>query len=190
MNVQIKVSEVNSQRLAKLQRELGYLDSRDFLRTIPLAAERRTVEEYMESISPRGDNVSKTTLWLAERGIKPLLPKFATGWRVKRVSVGNRIVWQISHILETTNRIGGQVKFRSIEFGSRTEVWSAKRDFKFLDANGRWHSFSEDDEITHWGNPPANIIEKTSEFIRTVMLPQIASKVRNIVEHRLERVTV
>lgn len=188
MSVQVKVYQVNGNRLARLSRELEYINAQDFLRTVPLAEERKEVQQYMEGISPRGDNPSMTKVWLAERGLRKMLPQFATGWRIKRVTTGNRLTWQISHILETSPLKGAQAKFRSIEFGSNTTTWNPPRAYKFRDSYGRWHSFSEESTVVHWGNEPADIISKTSDFVRLVMVPQIAAKVSDIIESRLDRV--
>ncbi len=184
--VTVKVYTVNGNRLAKLSRELDYLSAGDFFRTIPLAEERRDVERYMKDVSPPHGRVSDTTQWLADHGIRPLLPSFSEGWRVKRVTQGNRIAWSFTNILESIRNTGALVKFKSIEFGSKTTEWESPRDYFFKDR--RWFHVDEGQPMLHYGNKPANVIVKASEYVATVLAPRIGLKVDDLVRRRLRNV--
>lgn len=185
MKLNIVINQVNGRRLDKLRRELDYMSATDMFRTIPLAEERREVEEYMADISPKGEP-SETKRWLAEHGRRALLPRFATGWRVKRLVIGNRLAWSITNVLESSSLDGARAKFRSVEFGSRSSTWKATRKLSFL-AHSQWFRFSAGQEIKHVGNPPADVLGKVSTFVETYMIPQIASKVEVLINARLSR---
>lgn len=184
--VSVKVYDVNGNRLAKLMRELDYLSAGDFLRTIPLAEERKETEEYMREVSPPKGHDSETTLWLIQNGLRPELPSFREGWRVKRVTVGNRIAWSFTNILETMRVSGAAAKFKSIEFGSKTTYWEAEREFSFKD--GRWFHVDEGQPMLHRGNKPADVIGKTTRFVATVLAPKVGLKVDALVRRRLASV--
>lgn len=184
--VSVKIYEVNGNRLAKLGRELDYLSAGDFFRTLPLAEERRETEEYMREVSPPKGHDSETTLWLIENGLRPAMPSFREGWRVKRVTLGNRIAWSFTNILESVRITGAAVKFRSIEFGSKTTYWESPREYMFKD--GRWYHVDEGQPMLHRGNKPANVLGKTTQFVASVLAPKVGLKVDALVRRRLSSV--
>lgn len=182
--VSILAYELNANRLKKLRRELGYVGSGDFFRTIPLSQEREQIKTYMEQVSPKGE-MSETKQWLAANGQRRLSVQFAKSWRITRETEGNRIVWRISNVL-SSGSARDQMKFYSIEFGSRTSTWIAERTLRFK--NSKWFAIGEGSEVRHWGNRPADVIKKTSDFVLTEMLPLIRTKISGIVETRLDAI--
>lgn len=180
--IQIRVAQLNGQRLAKLRRELGDMTAADFFRSVATSDEVAETLEYMEEVSPPIGQPSETKLWLAEQGIRPLGVPFSKGWRIKRVSQGSRIEWRISNVLERSAE--GRAKFRSIEFGSRTTQWTASRDFSFK-SGGSWYSIDAGSVMIHWGNQPANVLGKTTDFIERVIRQRLADKVTDRVRKKL-----
>lgn len=187
--IKVRVYQVNGNRLAKLRRELGYLTAADFFKRIPLAEERREVEEKLEEESPKGGEISETKAWLAERGLRKLQPRFRTGWRVKRSVSGTQLSWQISHLLLSSRNSSHRAKFLSIEYGSKRSAWAPNKQFHFKSAQGQWYSFADGHPIVHQANPAANVIKKTSEFIQLVMIPALNDKIKRIVDRRLSQNT-
>lgn len=176
--------ELNNRRLAKLRDELGYTAG-SFLKTVSLTEERERIQQFMEDASPSGGDVSETKKWLDSAGIRPLGLQFAKAWRVRRQTEGSRIVWVISNVLTSGTR-EERAKFFSIEFGSKTRVWTAKRSFSFK--NRKWYHIAEGTEVIHWGNKPADVIGQTRTFVENVMMPELRAKVTNIVRQRYNRI--
>lgn len=187
MPVKVTVLQVNGRRIHKLKEELGYLDTGSFIRTLPLSTERQDVEDELERLSPKDGHKSDTHQWMIDHGTLPDLPKFAKGWRVKRLTEANRLVWNISHVLESSFLKGAKVKFKSIELGTKDSTWTVKRKYYFKDY-GIWAKLIEGQKIRHPASEGADVIGKISEYIQTTMIPKIRSKTDDIVKRRLARV--
>lgn len=185
--ISVKVVQLNGNRLAKIRRELRYLTSDAFFKTIPLSSFEDDVVKKLRDLSPKGR--SKYRRYLAGLGIVPDSGDrtFRDGWRVKRGTKGTKIEFTIWNLLETIGGKRGEAKFRSIEFGSKTTQWVAKRMFRFK-SKGEWVTIAAGRSMTHSGNDGAEVQKRTAEYIENVLLPKIGAHVNKLVEQRLSRV--
>jgi hypothetical protein len=185
MPVSIKVVSVNPSRLAKVRRELRYLTSEDFFRTIPLKDFQDRVQEYLKLMSPVGDESKRQ--FLASAGYRVMSARdarmaFSEGWRVKRQNMRGSIRFEVSHLLESKGK-KGRAKFAAVEYGSKASTWIASRRFRFK--GDRWAHITPGRKIEHAATQGANAMEKTSEYIQNVLLPLISDKVNQTIRRRL-----
>jgi hypothetical protein len=95
--ISVKVVQLNGNRLAKIRRELGYLSTDDFFRTIPLADFSDLVEAKLRALSPSGK--SKYRAYLSSLGHPRESLSFKESWRVKRGNKGSKIeftIWELT----------------------------------------------------------------------------------------------
>lgn len=186
--IQVGIYVLNPNRLKKLQRELGYLTSDEFFRTIPLANFESQVLEFLKTVSPeaKGNRYAEylTSLGYRSSRAKDSLSHFKDGWRVSRETTGNKISFKVWNVLETVAGAKGLAKFKSVEYGSKTSVWIASRFFRFQSKQG-WISIKAGQAVTHRGNKGVDAQSKTRTYIEAVLLPQIKANVEALVARRL-----
>jgi hypothetical protein len=180
--ISVKVVQLNGNRLAKIRRELNYVSTDEFFRTIPLADFESLVEKKLRSLSPTGKSRYRSYLqalgYPSERTLKD-------GWRVKRETRGSKIEFTVWNLLETIGGKSGKAKFNALEYGSNASEWIAKRMFRFK-IGRQWVTIAQGRSVSHAGNEGAHAQERTREYIEQVLLPKIGTRIENLIAKRLK----
>lgn len=183
--LRVRVKSFHSERLARLKDELQVTSSSDLFRTLPLAEFQRQALEYIESITPEGTR-SEYLESLGAKADKVGDQPLKGNWRIRRLSTGNSIQFEIYSRLETSGGKRGRDKVAAIEGGNRQSSFTAKRNFRFFStAFDRWTTVEEGDVIQRPAREGKHLVRSTAQFIRDRLGPDIRFKIEGILKRRL-----
>jgi hypothetical protein len=186
----IKVTVLNSaatgSKLAVIRRKLDFGTNQEFFRTVQLSDFQERALEYIQSITP----VGKNTDYYESLGVKaPTRAQMALrdSWRVKRVTTDKAVGFEITSLLERSGK-RGWAKLLSIEYGNQPGFYIAKRAFNFYSTEyRRWVHIQAGEKVNRPSREGLHLTQKTSEYIQSVLLPEIKSKVSSIVRSRMDK---
>lgn len=185
----ISITVVNSaatgSKLAVIRRKLDYETNKAFFRTIQLSDFQERALEYLRSITP----VGKHTSYYDSLGVKAPTRAQMTlkdSWRVKRVTTEAYIGFEVTSLLERAGK-RGRAKLFSIEYGRSAGSYVAERSFSFFSTQRNSWTFIEKGKTVEIDQREGkHLVKKTSDYISSVLLPEIRDRVSSLVRSRFE----
>lgn len=185
--ISLKVTvKPDERRIAKLVKDLGYVSSETFTRSLPLRQYREQALDYLKDLFPTSTKSKSNTNEFGDHLVR--------GWKTEYIHTKTGVGFRLFHAQENNSRV--QTVLKSLDKGSQFFTYDAEEEFRFFGryaskkgkhaANG-WITIAEGRTVIRGPRKGLNYAEKTSEYIQLVLLPQMRAMVQERVRSRIER---
>ena len=182
----IKVSsQATNRQIASLVKELKYVSSDSFLRTLNLKYFEGEALLFLDSVFPKSGDAASHNLdefgqWLFQ------------GWKAEGFIKGNSIGFRLYHELESDRR--AKVVLKSLDTGSRAYDFQPEETLSFPAKLAEsktglgWVTLSQKKLYHYKARPGREYTSKTAQFIESTIMPEVKENLSYRIRERIKRV--
>lgn len=187
----IAVLQYDRRKLTRLRNSLKAGSNEDVLRLVATSSFEERALAYIRDITPVGDRLSGFKERTGAGSDSLATTHMRDLWRIRRENAAGKLSFVITNMLETKGGERGRARFRSVERGSRgMTLKPAKKNYKFFSAQrGKFTFISKGMELKRPERAGLHLVDKAEDFIRTVLVPQVASAAKLRLDRRLANLT-
>jgi hypothetical protein len=181
MPVRIKAVHFDKDTAERIRRELNFISSSDFLKTLDITDIVAEVKQYLLDSLPRATRPGRPSTVTYQKD-KSHLAEYIKGWRVSREYTGNRLFLNVRHKSDDSDQW-----FGLFEFGSKASRWIAQRTFRFFSDKEGWTTIVKGRSVAHAATTGRYVGDRAKKWLEGILVAKLQERVIQTVNRRLAR---